>query len=473
MILPLFVCYKSSGDAKLTQTERSQLIYDHILFHKYRIVSLLGRGSSSSVYLVEHLKLKSYRAIKCISKCSRSGSLLPEANLLKSLRHPGIPIIYDVKEDDSYFFIIEEYIPGESLSSLLQAQNSISFSLMVSIGIQLCDIFEYLHHQTPVPVLYLDLKPEHIILYGNQIKLIDFGISLRTNSVGNVSQPYASPGFAAPEQRFGGSCTTRTDIYGVGAILYFMLTKHHLTHLPCDFFRLRNYCSFYFQFVVFKSSALLPFLRYQNIRQLKCALQKTSEAHPCFLGKMHLLRRIAVIGSQPHIGTTHFSIAFVCWLNQQGLDAVYLEHNRTHTIPQLDTFLPGFAKIDDCYYYQDFCAADGSGNFQSPDSLVRTILKSHRICLLDCGNLTLTQSADADLVIVLTGSRPWEQERTVNAISHFKHLEHTRIVCNYQAQTAAKQYTQLLEQPVYCFPLDENPFSPTPAKDRFFRLLLS
>lgn len=100
-----------------------------------------------------------------------------EADLLKDLKHPGIPLIYDIDEDDTTLYIVEEYIPGESLDRMMVHPENISQELILKIGFELCDILDYLHHTAPYPILYQDLKPEHIIVCGNQVKLIDFGIA--------------------------------------------------------------------------------------------------------------------------------------------------------------------------------------------------------------------------------------------------------------------------------------------------------
>ena len=144
---------------------RSFCIEEVILFGKYRILSVLGSGSFGTVFLAEHLKLKIYRAIKRIprsladrSSFSLESDFLAEAALLKNLNHPGIPLIYDIDEDDAYLYMIEEYIQGESLETFVSHQKSISEELIVKLGIQLCDIFTYLHHLSPYPILYQDLK---------------------------------------------------------------------------------------------------------------------------------------------------------------------------------------------------------------------------------------------------------------------------------------------------------------------------
>ena len=104
--------------------------------------------------------------------------LLLEADLLKNLKHPGIPTIYDVEEDDEYYYIIEEYVQGQSMEAYVLRQNCISIDMAVHMALQICDVMKYLHNQKPYPIIYQDLKPEHIILCGKRIVLIDFGIRI-------------------------------------------------------------------------------------------------------------------------------------------------------------------------------------------------------------------------------------------------------------------------------------------------------
>ena len=93
--------------------------------------------------------------------------------------------------------MIEEYIQGESLETFVSHQKSISEELIVKLGIQLCDIFTYLHHLSPYPILYQDLKPEHIILCGDQVKLLDFGIASFFTGFGKNFQLYGTSRYCA------------------------------------------------------------------------------------------------------------------------------------------------------------------------------------------------------------------------------------------------------------------------------------
>ena len=91
-----------------------------ILSGRYQIIRSLGTGQTSTVYLARHLSLDAERAIKVIPKTGASPvSVLTEAQLLKSLNHPGIPMIFDIEEDDSNYYLVEEYIQGESLEAYL------------------------------------------------------------------------------------------------------------------------------------------------------------------------------------------------------------------------------------------------------------------------------------------------------------------------------------------------------------------
>ena len=114
------------------------------------------------------------RAIKQIPRKEADATpVLSEALLLKNLKHPGIPIVFDLEEDEKNIYVIEEYIAGESLEAFALHQSKISEKKIIQIGIQLCDILIYLHGQKPSPLLYLDMKPEHIFLCAGQVRLVD------------------------------------------------------------------------------------------------------------------------------------------------------------------------------------------------------------------------------------------------------------------------------------------------------------
>ena len=103
---------------------------NNILSGKYEVLDHLGSGSFGSVLLVRHTSLDLERAIKIIPRTQVSSiSELTEAKLLKSLHHPGLPKIYDIEEDTLNYYLVEEYIQGESLDQFLLRQSFISEKL--------------------------------------------------------------------------------------------------------------------------------------------------------------------------------------------------------------------------------------------------------------------------------------------------------------------------------------------------------
>jgi serine/threonine-protein kinase len=247
---------------------------------KYEIIRTLGSGSYSTVYLVRHQVLELEQAIKVIPKArSDQLSVLSEARLLKSIHHPGIPMIYDMDEDDQYFYLIEEYIPGESLETFLLNQPIISMNLFFSICRQLCDIFIYLHTFLPIPVLYQDLKPEHIIVCQDQIKLIDFGASGYASNSGNNIKHFGNASFSAPENLAGSELSTSADVYSLGK-LFQLLSKHVEPPLSQTFSK-----------IIQKSIQSDPAFRYETVEALLSDLEKEFAR----LRSPHLVQNIAAL----------------------------------------------------------------------------------------------------------------------------------------------------------------------------------
>ena len=185
---------------------------------------MIGRGRSGTVFLARHLGLDEESAIKRVRR-TESG-FIQEAALLKRLRHPGIPIIYDLEIDENYYYLIEEYLCGESLYARIERTGSLQTGELIRLGIELCRIMNYLHSFKPNPILYLDLHPGNLLICREQLKLIDFDQAALASLSQERSVCYGTKGFAAPEQYEGGTLDERTDIYAIGALLYYMGTGH-------------------------------------------------------------------------------------------------------------------------------------------------------------------------------------------------------------------------------------------------------
>ena len=114
-----------------------------ILSDRYELIRPLGQGECGSVFLVRQQSLEQYRAMKRFPKNTSAQPLfaISEAQILKSVQHPGIPTIYDFEEDESFYYLVEEYIQGDSLEEFLLHQQSISQNQFLYFCEQLCDIF--------------------------------------------------------------------------------------------------------------------------------------------------------------------------------------------------------------------------------------------------------------------------------------------------------------------------------------------
>lgn len=159
---------------------------------------------STSVYVVIHKKLGTKRVLKAIKKSSDSSHhYLTEAKILASLAHPGIPTLYDYGEDEKTICLIEELVTGMSLKEYFLS-HALKIDEIIRIIEKTADILIFLHERKP-PVLYQDLKPEHIIINGDDIRLIDYGIArtLTLSASQNHKQNFGTPYYASPEARNG------------------------------------------------------------------------------------------------------------------------------------------------------------------------------------------------------------------------------------------------------------------------------
>jgi serine/threonine protein kinase len=203
-----------------------------IIHGRYLIVDLLGKGGFSAVYLVKDLQgEESFFALKEVITAHKKSSehFSFEYSLLERLVHPALPRVHHVfaHEEPSRWYMLMDYVEGPNLETLRHIQHEKRFSLPVITAIlaPVVDAIEYLHQQNP-PIVHRDIKPSNIIvpIVERKTVLVDFGIAKEYNTQGTTSAVrYGSHGYGAPEQYSAGT-NTRTDIYGLGATLYTLLT---------------------------------------------------------------------------------------------------------------------------------------------------------------------------------------------------------------------------------------------------------
>src|SRR5258706_1633609 len=198
----------------------------------YVIEGLLGQGQAGVVYLVRDRRVKQNQfALKEVinpDKRDRERFIF-EGELLKRLDHRALPRVYRVFERDKLkrVYMLMDYIKGRNLEGLRAEQPEQRFSLSLALAIiaPIVDALIYLHRQDP-PVVHRDVKPANIIVPVGTTKavLVDFGSAKEyvADETTTIIR-HRSPGYAALEQ-YGGGTTPRTDIYGLGATFYTLLT---------------------------------------------------------------------------------------------------------------------------------------------------------------------------------------------------------------------------------------------------------
>jgi serine/threonine protein kinase len=203
---------------------------------RYRILSRVGEGGFGMIYKAQdiehHRRLVAIKQISLNTFSPRdmieaTDSYNREVRHLSQLRHNCIPRIYAYLTDPDHWYVVMDFIEGQTLEDKLKKarRGRLSTSRVLEIGIGLCEVLGYLHAQHP-PIVFRDVKPANIMLTKTgRVYLIDFGIARqytadRTRDTG----PLGSPGYAAPEQYGKAQSTAQTDIYGLGATLQTLLT---------------------------------------------------------------------------------------------------------------------------------------------------------------------------------------------------------------------------------------------------------
>ena len=199
---------------------------------RYVIESLLGKGGFGAVYLVRdrHIKEHMFALKEVIDPNEQDRErFIFEAEVLKRLNHRALPHVYKVFEYEKLkrVYMLMDYIEGQNLDILLREQPERRFSLPLVLAVMkpIVDALIYLHSQNPA-IVHRDIKPSNIIVStrGGEAVLVDFGLAkeyIEDNTTTIIR--HGSPGYAAPEQ-YGSGTNPRTDIYGLGATLYTLLT---------------------------------------------------------------------------------------------------------------------------------------------------------------------------------------------------------------------------------------------------------
>ena len=196
---------------------------------RYEIVRSIGEGGMANVYLGYDTILDRNVAIKVLrGDISNDEKFVRrfqrEALSASSLSHPNIVEMYDVGEDDGIYYIVMEYVEGQTLKQLLKRRGNLTLSETIDIMLQLTDGMAHAHDSY---IVHRDLKPQNIMIQDDgQIKITDFGIAMALNStqLTQTNSVMGSVHYLPPEQANGKGSTIKSDIYSMGIIFYELLT---------------------------------------------------------------------------------------------------------------------------------------------------------------------------------------------------------------------------------------------------------
>ncbi len=444
------------------------IITNNIILNKYRIQGVLGNGSGVTVYLVRHCVLMQQRIIKCIDKSNKNYKFyIKEIKYLNQLRHAAIPVLYDIEEDDIYCYIVEEYIEGLSFKELFVHKN-VELKDIIDFFIQLSYIFYFLHEQKPYPIVYLDLKPEHVVFSSKGICLLDFGGAVELKGAEISGNCMGTEGFAAPELIEGGYIDERSDVYSIGALLYWCLTgKVFIPEKEYD--KLNDVLTDYP--LVVKEAVIKCLQKYKENR-FKSVIEFAEKLNlVCNYNKKKSSFKIAVVGSQPRVGVTHFCMSLVCYLNLNHRKCLYEEKTDSAILSVL------------CENDNNFCEAEGivrGKNFYGLPKYGSAVAMEgidYDVVVQDCGCLSdaIVNIIDkADFCIFLGGIKSWEIMHTGQIIKRSAYKDWKEKSCIVLFGVDRKHnYSSYIfnEKRIYFMPFSINPFKPNKELNAFFNHL--
>lgn len=215
-----------------------------LLQKRYQVLRPLAQGGMGAVYQAEDTQLFKRR---CVVKEMLTHHLSPaekaeaernfrrEAALLASLRHPSIPQIYEYFVEGNRYYLVMEYVEGDSLAERMARSAPLPEAEVLRYAAQICDVLVYLSTRNP-PVVHRDVKPANIILRGDpaQAILVDFGVAKPKAGRGQDTAAWGTMGYAAPEQA-AGQAEPRSDVYALAATIYHALTSDDPGDHPFNF----------------------------------------------------------------------------------------------------------------------------------------------------------------------------------------------------------------------------------------------
>ncbi|MEH7075004.1 Stk1 family PASTA domain-containing Ser/Thr kinase [Neobacillus drentensis] len=255
---------------------------------RYKVLEMIGGGGMANVYLAHDMILDREVAVKMLRLDFVNDEEFirrfhREAQSATSLTHPNIVSIYDVGEEDSLYYIVMEYVNGQTLKQYINQHSSLRVEKALDIMMQLTSAISHAHQNH---IIHRDIKPHNILIDRNgNVKITDFGIAmaLSATSITQTNSVLGSVHYLSPEQARGGMANRKSDIYSLGIVMFEILTGRlpfsgesavsiALKHLQSETPSVRRWNSNIPQSVeniVLKATAKDPFHRYNSVDEME------------------------------------------------------------------------------------------------------------------------------------------------------------------------------------------------------------
>lgn len=271
---------------------------------RYKIKDMIGGGGMANVYLAHDMILDRDVAVKMLRLDFANDDEFirrfhREAQSATSLAHPNIVSIYDVGEEDGLYYIVMEYVDGQTLKQYIQQHAPVPVEEALNIMQQLTSAISNAHHNH---IVHRDIKPHNILIDSSgTVKITDFGIAmaLSATSITQTNSVLGSVHYLSPEQARGGMANKKSDIYSIGIVMFELLTGRlpfsgesavsiALKHLQSETPSLKRWNPQIPQSVeniVLKATAKDPFHRYDNVDEMEDDLRTALDSKRLNEGK--------------------------------------------------------------------------------------------------------------------------------------------------------------------------------------------
>ncbi|MFL5493193.1 MAG: protein kinase domain-containing protein [Gemmatimonadales bacterium] len=290
---------------------------EEALRDRYVLERELGRGGMATVYLARDLRHDRQVGVKVLrpelAAAIGAGRFLAEIKTTANLQHPHILPLFDSGQANGFLFYVMPFVAGESLRERLTREGPLPITDAVRLASEVASALDYAHRHG---VIHRDVKPENVLLHEGQALVADFGVALAVSAAGGgrlteTGISLGTPQYMSPEQASGErQITARTDIYGLGCVLYEMLAgeppfRGHsaqavvakvLTEKPQRLAANRELVPPHIEAAVFKALAKLPADRFASMREFLDALGRPSDALPSGSHDTGLRRHYAAPG---------------------------------------------------------------------------------------------------------------------------------------------------------------------------------